>query len=127
MPHNHIDIPERLREWLAQAITTGASDLHLTAGYPPALRLHGDLTELPESALTGEEIDHLLGAIGPSDVQSQVRDRRSVDFSFDLLLNGKPARFRAHLFIAGGYLAGCLRVIPTRIPDFDWTCFPIKL
>jgi twitching motility protein PilT len=127
MSVNGIDIPDRLRDWLAQAITSGASDLHLTAGYPPALRLHGELTELSEPPLSGEEIDHLLGTLGSQDVRTQVRDRRDADFSFDLLINGKPARFRAHLFIAAGHLAGCLRVIPTRIPDFDWTCFPMDL
>jgi twitching motility protein PilT len=121
------DVPDRLREWLAQAIRTGASDLHLTAGYPPSLRLHGDLTELTEPALTGPEIDELLGKIGPADVHEHLRDRRDADFSFDLLLDSKPARFRAHLFVAGGHLAGCLRVIPPSIPDFDWTSFPTEL
>ena len=61
-------VPARLRAWLAVAIGSEASDLHLTAGYPPTLRLHGDLEALPEPALTGPEIDQLLGGIGPADV-----------------------------------------------------------
>ena len=39
-------VPARLRAWLAVAIGSAASDLHLTAGYPPALRLHGDLASI---------------------------------------------------------------------------------
>lgn len=120
-------VPDRLLRWLGQAIQTGASDLHLAAGYPPTLRLHGDLTELPEPPLTGEEIDLLLGSLGPPDVPGQLREHRDADFSFDLDLNGKPARFRAHLFISGGRHAGCLRVIPPGIPDFEWTNFPMEL
>jgi twitching motility protein PilT len=120
-------VPERLAAWLAQAVLAGASDLHLTAGYPPALRLHGDLTELDEPPLAGAEIDELLGGVGPPDAHDHLRDHRDADFSFDLTINGKPARFRAHLYFAGGHLAGCLRVIPPHIPDFDWTNFPIEL
>ncbi len=127
MPDTTLDVPERLRNWLAHAVTSGASDLHLTAGYPPALRLHGDLTELTEPALSGEEIDGLLNVLGPPDVHNQLRNHRDTDFSFDVLLSGKPSRFRAHLFVAAGHLAGCLRVIPPSIPDFDWTGFPMEL
>ena len=40
-------IPEKLRRWLEWAVQVGASDLHLIVGYPPVIRLNGDLTELP--------------------------------------------------------------------------------
>jgi Tfp pilus assembly pilus retraction ATPase PilT len=42
-------VPEKLRGWLRRAVESGASDLHLVAGYPPVLRLHGDLIELSPS------------------------------------------------------------------------------
>ena len=38
-------------------------DLHVLAGYPPVLRLHGNLTELSEPLLTGEEVHTLLTAL----------------------------------------------------------------
>ena len=120
-------VPDRLRAWLALAVESESSDLHLTAGYPPALRLHGDLEELPEPALSGPAIDEMLGRIGPADVPHRLREERDADFSFELDLNGRPARFRAHLFIAGGHLGACLRVIPPAIPDFAWANFPIDL
>jgi twitching motility protein PilT len=120
-------VPDRLRAWLALAIESESSDLHLTAGYPPTLRLHGDLEELPEPELSGPEIDELLGGIGPADTAERLRQQRDADFSFHLDLDGRPARFRAHLFIAGGHLGACLRVIPVEIPDFAWTGFPIDL
>jgi len=127
MGESHEPVPERLHAWLARAVQDGASDLHLTVGYPPALRLHGDLTELPEDPLEGEELDVLLGALCPPDGRDRLRDERDADFSLQLSLDGEPARFRAHLFFAGGHLGGCLRVIPTEIPDFLWAGFPIEL
>jgi twitching motility protein PilT len=120
-------VPDRLAVWLGQAVQSGASDLHLTTGYPPTLRLHGDLTELKEPSLTGPEIDGLLGALGPVDAHDRLREHRDADFSFDLSIAGRPARFRAHLFIVGGHLAACLRVIPPSIPDFEWAGFPMEL
>ena len=122
-----VPVPDRLRAWLTKAVDVGASDLHLTADYPPALRLHGELTELREPALSGPDLDRLLSELGPTDVQNRLREERDADFSLELDLDGRPARFRAHLFVAGGRLAACLRVIPTTIPDFAWTGFPPEL
>jgi len=127
MIYNSESVPERLRDWLARAVGDGASDLHLTVGYAPALRLHGDLAELAEEPLEGQELDELLGALCPSDARDRLRDERDADFSLELTLAGQPARFRAHLFFTGGHLSGCLRVIPTEIPDFLWAGFPIEL
>jgi twitching motility protein PilT len=123
----HVPASDRLRAWLARAIEDEASDLHLTAGYPPTFRLHGDLWELPEPALSGPEMDRLLGGIGPPDIQERLREERDADFSFALMLNDRPARFRAHLFVAGGHLGACLRVIPPVIPAFEWAGFPMEL
>jgi twitching motility protein PilT len=120
-------IPEKLRTWLNRAVETGASDLHLAAGYPASFRLHGDLSELREPALSGSEIDCILEALAPADVLAHLREHRDVDFSFDMTVGNKPARFRAHLFYSGGHLSGCLRVIPTSIPSFDWAGFSSEL
>ncbi|HJZ94606.1 MAG TPA: PilT/PilU family type 4a pilus ATPase [Gemmataceae bacterium] len=120
-------VPDRLREWLDDAVRAGASDLHLTVGYPPALRLHGDLTELAEDLLTGPEVDQLLGALCPADDRDRLRQQKDADFSFEVFAGGQPTRFRAHLFHAAGHLGGCLRVVPAAIPEFDWAGFPIEL
>jgi len=126
-PSDPTPVPDRLRAWLSQAIDREASDLHLTSGYPPTLRLHGDLEELREPALSGPTIDELLAGLGPADTAERLRTQKDADFSFLLDLDGRPARFRAHLFIAGGHLGACLRVIPVEIPDFHWAGFPLEL
>jgi twitching motility protein PilT len=120
-------IPEKLRKWLGQAVEAGASDLHLIVGYPPVLRLHGDLTELDDPPLEGTEAQALFRALCPPEVFAKLQGLKNVDFSFSLALDGRSHRFRANLFHAGQQLAACLRVVPTRIPPFDWAGLPAEL
>src|SRR5690349_14422261 len=93
-------VPEKVRAWLGRAVETGASDLHLLAGYPPVLRLHGDLIELPEPALQPEEAQPLLRALCPPEALARLETQKNIDFSFDLDLAGRTGRFRANLFHA---------------------------
>jgi twitching motility protein PilT len=122
-----LSVPEQIREWLGRAIEAGASDLHLIVGYPPVLRLHGNLTELPEPPLRGDDTEALLGALCPPDAQARLHTQKSVDFSFSLIVNGRIQRFRANLFHSGGRLGACLRGVPTSIPDLAWAEFPPPL
>jgi twitching motility protein PilT len=118
---------EKLREWLGYAVQTGASDLHLIVGHPPVLRLHGELTEMPEAPLTPDETEPLLLSLCSPDTLARLQATKSVDFSFGLVIGGKLQRFRANLFHAGRQVGACLRVVPTAIPNFDWAGFPQPL
>ena len=120
-------LPEQLAGWLRCAVTSGASDLHLITGYPPVLRLHGDLTELAEMPLLGDEMRRLLEALCPSEAWRRLQSQKDVDFSFELSVESGASRFRANVFHAAGELGACVRVVPTAIPDFDWAGFPPAL
>jgi twitching motility protein PilT len=120
-------LPEKLQAWLRHAVETGASDLHLIPGYPPVLRLHGDLIELPERPLAGPQTEELLAALCPADTLARLRGQKNVDFSCDLAVAGGTTRFRVNLFQAGGQVGACLRVVPAAIPDFAWAGFPPDL
>jgi twitching motility protein PilT len=120
-------IPDKLRRWLELAATGGASDLHLIVGYPPVLRLHGDLTELPEPPLTAEEAEPLLGTLCPPGAFERLEAQKNADFSFALPVAGGTVRFRANLFHAAKHVGACLRVIPSAIPELDWVGFPADL
>jgi twitching motility protein PilT len=120
-------VPEKVRGWLRRAVEAGASDLHLIAGYPPVLRLHGDLTELPEPPLGGDEARALLGGFSPPEALARLQAQKNIDFSFELAIDGRAHRFRANLFYSGGQTGACLRVVPTDIPDFEWAGFPAEL
>ncbi|MCE9525623.1 MAG: hypothetical protein K8R36_06175, partial [Planctomycetales bacterium] len=89
--HDLTKIPpagDKVREWLTRAIAAGASDLHLVAGYPPVLRLHGDLVEMAEPALTGEETQHLVRSLCSTDAFARLQAQKDIDFSFELVVDG---------------------------------------
>jgi twitching motility protein PilT len=120
-------LADRLRQWLEWAVQTGASDLHVVAGHPPVIRLHGDLTALPEAALTEAEVEPLLLSACPADALARLQSDKNADFSFECALAGRAIRFRTSLFLAGGGTGGCFRVIPDTIPDLAWAGFPEPL
>ena len=120
-------IDSQMLRWLASVVQAGGSDLHLVAGYPPTMRLHGDLVELPEDALEPEAARRAIESICPAEVAARLALGRDADFSLALVLEGQTARFRANLFHTGGTLAACLRIVPAEIPDFDWAEFPRDL
>ena len=119
--------PEKLSEWLVQAVKLGASDVHLNPGYPPVIRLHGELIELADATVEGEPLDDLLVACCPGDLFSRLQAQKNVDWAFDLAAGNDSLRFRANLFHAGGHLGGCFRVVPTKIPELAWAGFPPNL
>jgi twitching motility protein PilT len=120
-------VPEKLHGWLSHAVAAGASDLHLLAGHPPVLRLHGDLIEMPGPPLAGEEADMLLAALCPPTALPRLRAEKNLDCSFNLTILGQISRYRANLFHVGGRLGACLRVVPTTIPELGWAGFPAEL
>src|SRR5205085_1396101 len=87
LPHEPSALPEQLREWLRRAVDAGASDLHLIVGYPPVLRLHGDLVELPEPPLQEAETHPLLCSLCPPEVLARLHAHKDADFSFALATN----------------------------------------
>jgi twitching motility protein PilT len=120
-------VPDALRELLARAVAAGASDLHLIPGYPPVLRLHGDLCELPDPPLDADRTQETLLALCPEEALGRLLTNKNHDCSFVLPIDGHPARFRANLFHAGGRLGACLRIVPSQIPPFSWAGFPQTL
>ena len=120
-------VSQELRTWLSRAVEVGASDLHLIVGYPPVLRLHGDMRELSEPQLSPDETHSMLSSLCTSETLARLQSQKNVDFSFALLFGGKLHRFRANLFHSAGHIAACLRVVPNAIPDFEWASFPKTL
>ena len=127
MNHQEPTVPAKLREWLTVAVESGASDLHLIVGYSPTIRLHGDLTELAELPLEAEYVEPMIGSLCTPETLSRLQLQKNVDFSFELPIGSIEHRFRANVFLVGGRLGACLRVVPHSIPDFEWTGFPVKL
>lgn len=116
--------PAPLAGWLQEAVSTGASDLHLVAGHPPVLRLHGDLRRLDEPVLTDSILRPMLKAICPDSLFATFEQNLNLDFSREELIDDAPARFRVNLFVSDQNIGACLRLIPNSIPEFHWAGFP---
>jgi twitching motility protein PilT len=117
-------VPALLRQWLAQAVKKEASDLHLVSGYPPVLRVHGDLFPLDCPALEGDAVRALLLPMCPPHALDRFQAERNADFAVEFTVDDQPQRFRANYFMSGQQMGACFRLIPALIPDFRWAGFP---
>jgi twitching motility protein PilT len=99
---------------LAQVIEQNASDLHLTVGIPPVLRIHGELKPIPDLPPLGPEDTHALARGLMSEKQMGKFERnREIDFAISLKRLG---RFRVNCFFQKGSIGLVARAIPAKIP-----------
>ena len=105
-----------LDQMLKELVARGASDLHITTGIPPMIRLHGHLKPLAETALTPAVTKQLAYSI-LTDVQKQkFEEQKELDFSFGVRGLG---RFRANCFHQRGAVGVAIRTIPFKIYTFQ--------
>ncbi len=103
----------KIENFLEEVIKTDASDLHLTVGVPPMLRIDGALKPIDGTkGLTDKDVKDLTYSI-LDDVQKDILERdKEVDFSFTY---GDLARFRANAYHQKGNIGLALRLIPVAI------------
>lgn len=101
---------------LETVIKQGASDLHLTVGRPPVIRLHGHLRSLETKVLAPEDTVALMKTITPERNQQELQEDGSTDYGFSF---GDAARFRVAVFMQKGNVALVLRQIPSKLLTFD--------
>ena len=80
-----------IEELLRKTVTSKASDLHLTVGAPPTIRLHGEMQPLPYPELTRDTLRTMLIGILTSEQQNRFEEKRDLDFSIEI---PHLARFR---------------------------------
>lgn len=105
-----------MEELLTLMVRQGGSDLHITIGTPPRIRVDGELLPVEHPALTADETRRLATSVLTSDQIARVDRDLELDCSFGLEGAG---RFRANVFYQQGAMAAVMRSIPTGIPDFD--------
>lgn len=119
---------DKLQDWLAMAVETESSDLHLVSHYPPILRTHGKLNAIPsEPALQPESMWQVLSPVVDGLQKDHVEQLKNLDYAVELVIGGVARRFRINLFRSYGTIGSCIRVIPNQIPDFSWSTFPADL
>ncbi len=102
-----------LRDMLEQMVKLGASDLHLTAGVPPKVRVDGELEALAAAQpLTGKDTQGLAYSVLNEDQRHRFEAHRELDLSFGIK---GISRFRANVFMQRGVVSMAIRQIPYNI------------
>ena len=111
-----------IRSLLQKTIDLNASDLHLTVGAPPILRVRGDLQPVSGMDILGpEQIEQLVFELVSDEQKDLLLTQKEIDFSFAF---GEEARYRVNAFHQRGYLAASLRRIPLKIPSLEELTLP---
>jgi twitching motility protein PilT len=105
-----------LHQLLRAVVEKGASDLHVTTGTPPQLRIDGSLLPIKTSPLTPVDTKALCYSVLTEEQKVQFERDNELDLSFGVK---GLARFRGNIFVQRGAVAGVFRQIPFRIMSFE--------
>lgn len=111
-----IDYKVSLRQLLKAMVEKGASDLHITAGAPPLLRIDGDIVAFKTPPLGAVETKQLIYAFLTEEQKVSFERTNELDLSFDI---PNLSRFRANVFVQKAMIACAIRTIPYKILTFD--------
>jgi twitching motility protein PilT len=110
------DLKVNLHQLLKTMIEKGASDMHITTGTPPLLRIDGSIVPLKLPALGPVETKALCFTVLTEEQRAHFEKHNELDLSFGVK---GLSRFRANIFMQRGNVAGAFRTIPFKILSFD--------
>jgi twitching motility protein PilT len=114
-PEDDLQVP--IPELLGKLLEAKGSDLHLTAGTPPTVRVHGELERLSEyPLLTPRALQGMIYAILPQKMRERFEQELELDMSYSL--PGR-ARFRVNVYMQRDAVGAVFRVIPFEIKGLD--------
>lgn len=105
-----------ITQLLTFSVQQKASDLHISAGLPPMLRIDGDVRKINAPALDAPETQRLLYDVMNDYQRKQFEEKYEADFSFSL---PNIARFRANIFKQDRGLGGVFRTIPSKVLSLE--------
>jgi twitching motility protein PilT len=105
-----------LHQLLRAMIEKGASDMHITTGSPPLLRIDGAIVPLKLPPLSPVETKALCYSVLTEDQKIHFEKHKELDLSFGVK---NLSRFRANIFLQRGAVSGAFRSIPFKILSFD--------
>jgi twitching motility protein PilT len=106
---------------LQTVVNQGASDLHISVGQPPVLRMDGRMRQLETKVLTPDDTVGLMKSISPERCQQELQEVGGSDFGFAF---GTAARFRVSIFKQRGNVGMVLRQIPNKFLTMDQLGLP---
>ncbi len=112
-----MDYKQQLEELLLTTARQNASDLHISVGRKPTLRIDNSLVPLQKAPIITPEIaDGLISALVSPDKKNEFITKREMDFSYNF---EDKARFRVNIFFQKGFMAAALRLIPAKIRTIE--------
>tara|TARA_R110001583_G_scaffold7040_2_gene35120 strand:- start:1131 stop:2165 length:1035 start_codon:yes stop_codon:yes gene_type:complete len=105
-----------ITELLAFSVKHKASDLHLSAGVPPMIRVDGEVRKVNVPALENKEVNNLIYDIMNDKQRKDFEERLETDFSFEIK---DLARFRVNVFNQSRGAAAVFRTIPSEVLTLD--------
>ena len=105
-----------ISELLSFSVQTKASDLHLSAGLPPMIRVHGEVRRINVPPMSHKDVHAMVYELMSDSLRKRYEQCLEIDFSFDL---PGVARFRVNAFNQGRGAAAVLRTIPSTILSLE--------
>ena len=107
---------EKIDLLLTAAFKLKASDIHLTVGVPPIMRINGELKQYGKDSLKPEDTEGMSKAIIPDNMWEKFKEKGELDFSY-----GIPgvSRFRVNTYFQRSCISIAVRIVPTRIPTIE--------
>ncbi|MEA3186255.1 MAG: twitching motility protein PilT [Chthoniobacter sp.] len=106
---------------LRLVIDEDASDLHISVGVPPTLRIKGALTKLSTAPLAPEDAETLVRAIATEQQFEKLNTEGSADFAISFRDNN---RFRVNIYREKGHCAAAVRLLPTKLMSLEQIGLP---
>lgn len=113
-----------MEELLALMLRQGGSDLHISVGSPPRIRVDGQLLPVEYAELAPDDTRKLATSVLTGDQIAKLDRDMELDCSFGLEGHG---RFRANVFFQQGSVACVLRAIPHETPNFEQLGMPLQV
>jgi len=105
-----------LSELLAFAVKNGASDIHISSGLPPLIRIDGDIRRIKVDALSSNVVHDMIYDIMLDNQRKEFEERWEADFAFEL---PNIARFRVNAFNQSRGPSAAFRTIPTEVLSLE--------
>lgn len=119
------NVQQQLDELLVTAVQKGASDVHLSPGYYPTIRVDGALIPLSDfKILNRQEVEGMAFALLGKDRKDAFLDRHEADFGYQV---GQNMRFRVNVYVSKGNMAAVLRYISNEIRTIEGLHLPAQM
>ena len=112
-----------IEELFSITISKNASDLHLSPGYPPIIRIDGELEEVGEKILTPQDTEELIFRTITDEKKELLEVNREIDYAYTYV-EGNNARFRVNAYYSMKNLSAAFRLIPSRIRTIEELLLP---